>query len=282
MGTGQLKYGWSYIGEDTYYSNKNGEIQIGHQTIDGYKYYFDEEGKMYKGFLPENGKVYYYGMGTGQLKYGWSIIGETVYYSNDRGEIQTGHQIIDNISYEFDSNGKLYKRQMIPIYYNQKDYRWKNIMYGIRTFGSTGCAPTSMAMAFTSIKGREILPTEIGNYLYYETQEYNRYTIGSSGLAIVYATDRYGVKRIPLKSSDELKIALARGHIVYATMGNGRYATLFWNHAIILFNYNNGNTYAYDPLKEYNNGWVSIDQLIREQSIDPDDYRGGSNFYMLA
>ena len=46
-------------------------------------------------------------------------------------------------------------------------------------------------------------------------------------------------------------------------------------------NYRNNNIMIY-PLKEYNNGWVSIDQLIREQSIDPDDYRGGSNFYMLA
>ena len=47
----------------------------------------------------------------------------------------------------------------------------------------------------------------------------------------------------------------------------------------ILLNYNN--VYALDPLKD-NNGWFSINQLIKEQSKDPDDSRGGSDFYMLG
>ena len=139
-----------------------------------------------------------------------------------------------------------------------------------------------MAMAFSAIKKTEILPTDVANYLYYNTIEYNKYTIGSSGLAIVYATDYYKVKRTPLKNIEELKIALARGKIVFAAMGNGKFGTVNWNHAIILNNYKSGTTFALDPLKSSNNGWCSIDQIYKEQSKDPDDSRGGSNFYMLG
>ena len=139
-----------------------------------------------------------------------------------------------------------------------------------------------MAMAFSAIKNTEILPTYVADYLYYYTEEYNKYTIGSSGMAIVYATNYFGVKRTPINSTEEMKIALARGKIVYGVMGNGKYATPMWNHAIIMNNYINGQTFVLDPLKESNNGWISVDQIIAEQSIDPDDSRGGSNFYMLG
>ena len=106
-GTGQLKYGWSYIDDDRYYSDSNGVIQTGHQTIDGAKYYFDSDGKMHKMFLTENGKIYYYGYGTGQLKYGWSYIGDNTYYSDSNGVIQTGEQYIDGTMYKFSDTGVL-------------------------------------------------------------------------------------------------------------------------------------------------------------------------------
>ena len=106
-GTGQLKYGWSTIGEDRYYSNSKGEIQTGHQTIDGQKYYFDSDGKMFKGFRIENNNTYYYGMGTGQLKYGWSYIGDKTYYSNYEGILQKGDLYIDNNWYSFNDDYSL-------------------------------------------------------------------------------------------------------------------------------------------------------------------------------
>ena len=65
-------------------------------------------------------------------------------------------------------------------------------------------------------------------------------------------------------------------------MGDGKFGTKSWNHAIILYNYQNGMAFALDPLKDNNNGWFSINQLIKKQSKDPDDLRGGSNFYMLG
>lgn len=174
------------------------------------------------------------------------------------------------------------KVKYIPVYYMQKDSRWNKIYYGNYQFGSTGCAPTSMAMAFTGILGRTILPTEIANYLYNYTNEFNKKTQGSSGLAIVEASKHYNIKRTALKDKDEIIEALKDGKIVYTAMGNGKFAKPTYNHAIILYGYNtNGTTNAYDPLKQFNNGQVSIDLLWNEQSKDEDDYSGGSNFHSL-
>ena len=281
-GSGQLKYGFSYIGNDTYYSDNTGKVLTGDQTIDGYKYYFQEDGKMFKGFKElSDGNREYYNENDGKLNYGWVIISNDLYYSNELGVIVTGKVKIDSIEYNFSTDGKLEKNQTTPTYYMQTDSRWAKIRFGGKLFKSTGCAPTSMAMAFTGILNKTILPIDVGNYLYYNTNEYNHYTVGSSGLAIVYASNNYGVKYTPIKTKEELKIALLKGNIVFAAMGNGKFATEKWNHAIVLHQYSNNMAYAFDPLKVENNGWVSIDQLWNEQSIDPDDSRGGSNFYEL-
>ena len=171
--------------------------------------------------------------------------------------------------------------QKIPTYYCQKDPRWDNKYYGKKKFGNTGCAPTSMAMAFTGILNRVILPTEIADYLYHHTNEFNKKTVGSSGLAIIYASNFFGIKYKALSSQEEIRKELLKGNIIYAAMGNGKYGTKNWNHAIVFFQYNTGSTYAYDPLNSSNNGWIPINQLWNEQSKDPDDYSGGSNFYSL-
>ena len=171
-------------------------------------------------------------------------------------------------------------RYNVP-YYNQYDSRWKDIPYGISTFGPRGCAPTAMAMAFSGIKGIEIHPNEVADYLFYNTREFNRNVPGTSGLGIVYATNYYGIKRYGINSKNDLDNALKSGQIVFAAMGNGIYATAFWNHAIILKGYNNGNTYSYDPLDTSKNMWVNTSTIWSQRSVDSDDYRGGSVFYAL-
>ena len=169
----------------------------------------------------------------------------------------------------------------LPTYYNQADQRWADVVFGLSSMQKTGCAPTSMAMAFSTILSKNILPTDVANYLYYQTDQFNRNMKGTSGLGIIYASNYYGIKYTPLSSKQELANVLSSGRIVYVAMGNGRFATPFYNHAIVLHSYSNGNTMAYDPLKLENNTYVSIDQLWSEQSKDYDDYRGGSNFYSL-
>ena len=109
----------------------------------------------------------------------------------------------------------------------------------------------------------------------------NRVRKGSSGQAIIRATDAYGIKRTALKNKEELTKALQDGKIVFAAMGNGTFGRPTYNHAIILYGFQSNKTNVYDPLTQKNNRLFSIDQIWREQSKDPDDYSGGSNFYSL-
>lgn len=186
---------------------------------------------------------------------------------NAKDGLNTARHYIEKISY-------------YPVHYLQRDSRWSNTYYGRYKFGPTGCAPTSMAMAFTGILGHTVLPNEVGNYLYYYTNEYNKKTQGSSGQAIILASNKYNIKLTALKSKDEIISALEEGKIVYGAMGNGKYGKPTYNHAIIFFGYNNNRTTVYDPLIQYDIP-ESIDLLWNEQSKDPDDYSGGSNFYSL-
>lgn len=184
-----------------------------------------------------------------------------------RYNLPTNRHYIEKVSYR-------------PVHYLQKDSRWNKKMYGNYRFGMTGCAPTSMAMAFTGITGRVILPNEVGNYLYYNTNEFNKKTQGSSGQAIILAAKHYNIKLTPLEDKEQIIEALENGKIVYAAMGNGKYGKPTYNHAIIFYGYNNNRTTVYDPLIQYDIP-ESVDLLWNEQSKDPDDYSGGSNFYSL-
>ncbi len=189
---------------------------------------------------------------------------------SNKNQLPTKNHYIEKVSYK-------------PVYYNQKDARWNRVYYGKYPFGSTGCAPTSMAMAFQGILGRTILPTDVANYLYSQTNEFNKRTQGSSGQAIVKAAEYYGVKRTAIESKEELIEALKDGKIVFAAMGNGRFGKKKYNHAIIFYGYNSkkNTTNVMDPLQVKNNTATSIDLIWREQSTDPDDYSGGSNFHSL-
>ena len=100
-------------------------------------------------------------------------------------------------------------------------------------------------------------------------------------MAIIYATNQYHIKREPINNVESLNSALADGKIVFAAMGNGRYATAFWNHAIIMKGYNNGTTYTIDPLNTYNNIWIDTQTVWNQRSSDRDDCTGGTYFYAL-
>ena len=69
-------------------------------------------------------------------------------------------------------------------------------------------------------------------------------------------------------------------------MQNGKFARTNWNHAIIIYDYDESNgkvkTIASDPLDIYNNGWVDVDLIWNEKNTDPDDLTGGSALYSLT
>ena len=261
----KLKTGWQKAKEGIWYQNKDGVVNEteGLVTINNKEYYFqDIYAKI--GVVNIDNKNYYFNEETYNKEYG---IYETKYRK-----------------YYLDENtGELERIQTKPIYYNQKDSRWSNIKLGLSYFGTTGCVPTSLAMAYTSIQEREILPIEIGRYLYNNTDQYNRIYKGASGKAIIYASNHYGINYKNIYTKEELIEELEKGRIVYGTMQNGKFATPRWNHAILVYDYSNDKvrTIASDPLNINNNGWVDIDLVWNEKNTDPDDLTGGSAFYSL-
>ena len=283
---GKSAKGFTIIDGNTYFFSRIGDnaMRTGTFQIDEDTYHFDENGVMYNaGWYEENGEKYYY-YESGKSAKGFTVIDENTYFFSRIGihPMRTGEIRIDQNLYYFTEDGVLEKTQYIPVYYQQKDDRWSNIYYGKSTIGRSGCAPTSMAMAFESILGRTVFPTDVANYLYYHTNEYNKYTSGSSGLAIIYATSHFEIKLTGINTHSELIKLLSEGKIVFAAMGNGKFATTKWNHAIVLYNYSGGNTFALDPLNAANNGWISTQQVWNEKSADEDDRRGGAIFYALG
>ena len=259
---GNLRVGWEKYKNKRYYSDSNGIVQKGKITIDGVEHSLNEN-KPYEaisGVKEIDGKKYVFD------EYGTLAKGKTIIFGNE---------------YYSDDNGEFINIRYIPKYYKQKDSKWTNKKFGKYTFGSTGCSPTSMAMAFQSILEREVLPTEVGEYLYKNTNQYNRIYCGTSGKGIIYASKQYGVEVKPIKSKSKLKDYLDKGYIVYASMQNGKFATKYWNHAIIMYDLKDNTTYALDPLIKSNNGYVSIDLIWKEKNTDPDDLLGGSAIYAL-
>ena len=180
-------------------------------------------------------------------------------------------------------NGKMYllgkteftvkKTSYNTPYYNQKDERWRNTLYGGYKMGATGCVPTSLSMIISSLSGKEILPTMVADYLYYDTVEFNRGSQGTSGNGVLLASKHFGMTPTALGSVNELTTALKEGHYVSASVQMNKFSP--WpfgtSHAIVLKGYSNGNTYVLDPYNAANNGWYPIDALWREQSTQYED-----------
>lgn len=175
-------------------------------------------------------------------------------------------------------NGKMYllgkteftmkKTSYNTPYYNQKDERWGNTLYGGYKMGATGCVPTSLSMIISSLSGKEILSTMVADYLYYDTVEFNRVSQGTSGNGVLLASKHFGMTPTALGSVNELTNALKEGHYVSASVQMNKFSP--WpfgtSHAIVLKGYSNGNTDVLDPYNAANNGWCPIDALWREQS----------------
>jgi len=262
---GELLKGWINNGIKIYYASEDGSLIKSHQTINNKEYYFNNNYELVKGLVRINNKTYYYNSSTGEKMYGSFCI--------------AGNQ------YTLDSStGEVIKVQYIPKYYSQKDSRWAYITYGRSNMGNTGCAPTSMAMAFTSILEKDVLPPHVADYLYYETNEYNKKDSGTSGMGIIYASERFNIAYERLNTKEQLVNALSQGKIVFAAMADGKFATKNWNHAILVYYIegNKVNTISADPLNQLNNGLVPIDTIWREQSKDPDDTSGGAALYALS
>lgn len=168
-------------------------------------------------------------------------------------------------------------------YYNQSDAIWASY-YGNGSFAATGCVPTSLAMVFTELARRGITPTQIADYLYHNTDYFNKTFIGTSAHGIVAATKHFGFVPTQLGSQFDIIEALQAGHHVVGAVQNNKFSPWGpgYSHEVVMRGYSNGNTYIYDPYNRANIGWYPVASLWAEQSQDKDDRALGAPFFKIT
>ena len=166
-------------------------------------------------------------------------------------------------------------------YYSQRDPRWAGKYYGVSNVDQSGCVPTSLAMTFTDILGRTILPTTVAYYLYNNTDSFNKGEAGTDSDGIVAATRNWGLKSQLINGAGGIAEALMAGKHVLAAVGNSQFTSDPYTHELVLHGYDNGRTYVRDPYNSGNNGWYSINYLHSIKSKDPMDNKLGAPFFSI-
>ena len=166
-------------------------------------------------------------------------------------------------------------------YYSQRDPRWAGKYYGVSNVDQSGCVPTSLAMTFTDILGRTILPTTVADYLYNNTDSFNKGEAGTDSDGIVVATRNWGLKSQLINGAGGIAEALMAGKHVLAAVGNSQFTSDPYTHELVLHGYDNGRTYVRDPYNSGNNGWYSINYLHSIKSKDPMDNKLGAPFFSI-
>ena len=166
-------------------------------------------------------------------------------------------------------------------YYSQRDPRWAGKWYGVSNVDQSGCVPTSLAMTFTDILGRTILPTTVADYLYNNTDSFNKGEAGTDADGIVSATRNWGLKSQLINGAGGIAEALMAGKHVLAAVGNSQFTSDPYTHELVLHGYDNGRTYVRDPYNSGNNGWYSINYLHSIKSKDPMDNKLGAPFFSI-
>lgn len=169
------------------------------------------------------------------------------------------------------------------VYYNQKAFPWGSKVYGNYYFGPTGCVPTSLAMIFSSLTGTSILPSQVGDYLYNKTNEFNKGgNYGTTSKGLQSAVKAFGFQATNLSTQAMLVSALQAGHHVAFAIQNNIFVRS-GSHEMVLKGNNNGNAYVYDPYTKELCGWYSVNTLWNQKSTDPDDNMNiAAPFFMIT
>ena len=148
-------------------------------------------------------------------------------------------------------------------YYSQLDSRWSSKRYGHYLFGPTGCVPTSLAMIFSGLSGKTVLPTQVGDYIYQNTSAFNKLGPGTASNGIAKAIDKWGYKHQVLKSPEAIKNSLLSGNPVLLAVGPSVFVNYPSTHEIVLSDYQNGKVKVSDPYTKSLSGWHSLDYPLR-------------------
>ena len=303
----EKKSGWVSNGNTWYYYNAQGQMvrnawagnywlgvdgrMVTNSWVDNNNYYVGHDGLWVKnaqkpGWTQKSGAWYYYNTQGQMVRNAWA----GNYWLGSDGKMAT-NSWVDNGRYYVDSTGKWipnYGKENnvqplnMPQYY-QGDSRWGSKRYGVSTMRNAGCVPTSLAMAFSGL-GKQVKPTDVADVIYYNTNEFNKREIGTSGRGAAYAIRHYGFNYSVIQSKEQLVQALQSGRPVFAAMGNGYFVKgNYYTHAVILSGYQNGKTKAMDPDNAYTTGkWYDVNNIWNQRSFEPSDTVMGGSFMMIG
>ncbi|MDL2274256.1 C39 family peptidase [Oscillospiraceae bacterium OttesenSCG-928-G22] len=122
--------------------------------------------------------------------------------------------------------------QTVVHYYNQLDSRWKDIAYGDGTIGRSGCGPTALAIAVSSLTDTAIDPVQMSRWAY--DNGYKAYGNGSYLSLIPEGAAHFGLAVDYADRTQAQKVvdALASGNLVIAIMTKGHFTS--GGHFIVL------------------------------------------------
>ena len=109
-------------------------------------------------------------------------------------------------------------------YYNQFDKRWASQMYGrSSTIGEAGCGPTSLAIAISTLTGKDVDPPTLCSW---SVKNGHRCEGNGSYHSLIPAgAEHYGLKveKLGRSSAGELEKHLSGGKLVIAIMSKGHF-----------------------------------------------------------
>ena len=110
------------------------------------------------------------------------------------------------------------------VYYNQEDPRWGQKTYGpVDKIEDTGCGPTVVAMAVSSLTGNKIDPEEMCRWAY--LNGYCSIGYGSYHSFIAEGLEHFGIGCSITNEREKVKAALEKGTPVIALMGEGHFTS---------------------------------------------------------
>lgn len=166
-------------------------------------------------------------------------------------------------------------------FYSQQDGRWSGMVYGGYTLGSTGCGCTSIAMILSGIKGQQILPNTVADYLH-AAGKYNSGFVGNVGSSNLTAAANWGVKCEKINSYDEMVARLREGKLIYVAENPGTFIGAGYTHALVVYGTNPDSVTVLDPLGGRTNGNYSAWTVWSQKSTDPLDNDAGCTFFAYS
>jgi len=143
------------------------------------------------------------------------------------------------------------KKTKEPIYYSQKDVRWRYIMYSNhgdkrQTIGTSGCGTTSMAMVLATLINPSITPVQTSEFA--TKNGFRTYNSGTAWAYFPWMAKKYGLKFKQTSSTNEAIKGIKEGALVIASMGKGYFTK--GGHYILLWDIQGNQIICHDPAKK--------------------------------